>query len=314
MNPKMQSSEAADFLNISLQAVHKQLKSKKIDYHKSQNRVFFDHNAAKELFNLKLRPTCWTWQNLKGGVGKTQLSFATAIKLTLYGAKVAVIDLDQQGNFTQACNIDAEDKPILIDIITTKMNIKDCMVKVIDGLDLLPSRIDNALLDNLFAINSLPVDRELKKRVIELKKHYDFIFIDCPPSLGASVCAAAISSDFIVIPTDPEKFSVSGLKITLEEITKNLYEKYDASIPIKIVLNKFDARTNLSHQVLSSLIENEDYRKKLFKAFIRTSQSFPNAIANAETIFDSLRTSTAKEDINLLAKEILELSKNLTED
>lgn len=307
----MQSSEAALFLDISLQAVHKQLKTKNIEYHKSQNRVFFDHNAAKDLFNLKFKPTCWTWQNLKGGVGKTQLSFATAIKLTLYGAKVAVIDLDQQGNFTQACNIDAEEKPILIDIITGKMDIKKCMVNVIDGLDILPSRIDNALLDNLFAINNLPVDRELKKRINELKKHYDFIFIDCPPSLGASVCAAALSSDFIIIPTDPEKFSLSGLKITLEEITKNLYEKYDASIPIKIVLNKFDARTNLSHDVLGSLIENKEYKKKLFKAFIRTSQSFPNAIANGETIFDSLKSSTAKEDVNLLAKEIIELSREL---
>lgn len=308
MNPKIQSSEAADFLNISLQAVHKQLKSKKIDYQKSQNRVFFNHEAAKALFNLNFKSTCWTWQNLKGGVGKTQLSFATAIKLTLYGAKVAVIDLDQQGNFTQACNVDAENRPVLIDIITSKMNIKDCMVPVIDGLDLLPSRIDNALLDNLFAINSLPVDRELKKRVDELKKTYDFIFIDCPPSLGASVCAAAISSDFIVIPTDPEKFSLSGLRITLEEITKKLYEKYEVTIPIKIILNKFDARTNLSHQVLSSLIENEEYKKKLFKAFIRTSQAFPNAIANTETIFDNLKGSTAKEDINLLVKEIIELS------
>ncbi len=314
MNPKIQASEVALFLDISLQAVHKQLKSKNIDYNKSQNRVFFDHNAAKELFNIKFKPTCWTWQNLKGGVGKTQLSFATAIKLTLFGAKVAVIDLDQQGNFTQACNIDAEDKPILIDIITSKLDIKDCMINVIDGLDILPSRIDNALLDNLFAINSLPVDRELKKRVNALKKHYDFIFIDCPPSLGASVCAAALSSDFIIIPTDPEKFSLSGLKITIEEITKNLSEKYDATIPIKIVLNKFDARTNLSHEVLSSLIENKEYKKKLFKAFIRTSTEFPNSIANGESIFDTLKSSTAKEDVNLLAKEIIELSLSSTED
>lgn len=313
MNPKIQSSEAALFLKISLQAVHKQLKSKDIQYSKSQNRVFFEHNAAKELFNIKFSPTCWTWQNLKGGVGKTQLSFATAIKLTLYGAKVAVIDLDQQGNFTQACNIDAEDKPILIDIITNKLDINDCMVNVIDGLDILPSRIDNALLDNLFAINNLPVDRELKKRVTALKKHYDFIFIDCPPSLGASVCAAALSSDFIIVPTDPEKFSLSGLKITIEEITKNLSEKYDASIPIKIVLNKFDARTNLSHEVLGSLHENKDYKKKIFKAFIRTSTEFPNSIANGESIFDSLKSSTAKEDVNLLAKEIIELSLNSTE-
>lgn len=311
MNPKMLASEASDFLGVSLPAIHKQLKSKNLEHKKSQNKVFFGHNTARDIFKLKIKPTCWTWQNLKGGVGKTQLSFATAIKLTLYGAKVAVIDLDQQGNFTQACGIDAENKPILLDIISEGRDISNCMVNVIDGLDILPSRIENALLDNVFAINSLPVDRELKKRVKALKSRYDFIFIDCPPSLGASVCSAAISSDFIVIPTDPEKFSLSGLKVTLEEISGQLSNKYEVSIPTKIVLNKFDARTSLSHEVLSSLIENEAYKGRLFKGFVRTSQAFPNAIASEESIFDTLRPSTAKEDIALLAREIIELSEIL---
>ncbi|WP_029463780.1 ParA family protein [Rickettsiella massiliensis] len=170
MNPKMLASEASEFLKFSLPAIHKQLKSKNLEYTKSQNKVFFKHNTAKQIFKLKFIPTCFSWQNLKGGVGKTHLSFATAVRLTLYGAKVAVIDLDQQGNFTQACSVDAENKPILIDLISEKLPIENCMVPVIDGLDILPSRIENAVLDNLFAVNSLPVDREIKKRVNSLKK------------------------------------------------------------------------------------------------------------------------------------------------
>lgn len=308
MKPKMLASEAIDYLNISLPALHKQLKSKNLDYIKNQNKIYFEHNTSRQIFKLEFKPTCWSWQNLKGGVGKTHLSFATAIRLSLYGAKVAVIDLDQQGNFTQACGIDAENKPILIDLISEKLDIEKNMVPVLNGLDILPSRIENAVLDNLFALNSLPVDRELKKRVDALKKKYDFIFIDCPPSLGQAVTAASLAADYILVPVDPERFSLSGLNVTLNELA-NVSEKFEAKLDVRIVLNKFDGRTSLSTKVLSALYEDSQYRSRLFKAFIRTSQDLPNSISSGKTIFDSLRASAAKEDIDLLTREFIEISR-----
>lgn len=310
MNPKMQASDAADFLNVSLQAIHKNIKTNHLESFKNQNKMYFCHYTAKEIFKLNITPTCFTWQNLKGGVGKTNLSFATATRLSSYGLNVLVIDLDQQGNFTQACDIDAENKPVMFDIIKDSMNINDCIINVTDGLDILPSRIENALLDNLFAVNGLPVDRELKKRITPLKKKYDVIFIDCPPSLSSSVCAATLCADYVILPTDPEKFSLSGLYITLNEIKKNISERYDIEVNIKILLNKFDARTNLSHQVLTALLSNDNFNSKLFKSFIRTSQEFPNSISKGLSIFDSLKPSTAKEDIDLLCHEIIDLCKN----
>ena len=309
MNPKMQSADAAKYLNVSLQAIHKNIKTNDLIVSKSQNKVYFSHETAKEIFKLKVKPTCFTWQNLKGGVGKTNLSFSTANRLAGYGLKVLVIDLDQQANFTQACNIDAENIPVLFDIISNSLTLEKSIVKVIDGLDLIPSRIENALLDNLFAVNNLPVDREIKKRINKIKSKYDIIFIDCPPSLGASVCAAALCADYVIIPTDPEKFSLSGLQITLSEINRSISKRYDVEVPMKILLNKFDARTNLSHQVLTSLISNQDYNQNLFKSFIRVSQEFPNAISKGISIFDSLKPSTAKEDIDLLSREIIEICK-----
>jgi len=305
MFPKILATEAAEFLNISLPAIHKQLKSKGYFYSKNKNKVFFDHSTAKKIFNLRFKPSCWSWLNLKGGVGKTNLSFATAIRLSLYGAKIAVIDLDQQGNFTQACNIDAENKPILIDILRNKNNINDCLVKVIDGLYVVPSRIDNAVLDNMFSINNLPVDRVIKKIVDHLKTSFDFIFIDCPPSLSATSSSAALASDNIVVPLDPERFSLSGLEITLTELQNNVFQLYEKDINTKILLNKFDARTSLSHETLSYLLSCPQYKDRMFKTFIRTSQDFPNSVANNISIFDSTRPSTSKEDINLLAIEII---------
>lgn len=309
MIPKMLASEASDFLALTLPAIHKQLKSKEMAYTKSQNKVYFEHETAKKIFKLQFTPSCWSWQNLKGGVGKTHLSFATAIRLTLYGAKVAVIDLDQQGNFTQACGIDAENKPILIDLISDRLEIQDCMVPVIDGLDILPSRIENAVLDNLFALNSLPVDRELKKRVLKLKEKYDFIFIDCPPSLGQAVTAASLAADYIVVPVDPERFSLSGLNVTLKELEKNVAEKFETELNIRIVLNKFDGRTSLSHKTLAALFNDTEYQKRLFKTFVRTSQELPNSISKGKTIFDSLKPTTAKEDIDLLACEFIDATR-----
>jgi chromosome partitioning protein len=309
MEPKMLASEASDYLQVTLPAIHKQLKSQNLASTKSQNKVYFDHETSKQIFKLAFRPTCWSWQNLKGGVGKTHLSFATAIRLSLYGARVGVIDLDQQGNFTHACGVNAEDKPILIDIMSENLNIEDHMVNVRQGLDILPSRIDNAVLDNVFAVNGLPVDRELKKRVARLRSKYDFIFIDCPPSLGATVSSAALAADYIVVPVDPERFSLLGLNVTLKELEKNIAVRYDADLDIRIIFNKYDGRTVLSHQVLTSLVKDEDYSKRLFKTFIRTSQDLPNSVAKSKSIFDSLRPSTAKEDIDLLAREFIELTK-----
>ncbi len=309
MNPKMLTAEACDFLKISLPALHKQLKTKSLDYKKSQNKIHFTHETARKIFKLKFNPSCWSWQNLKGGVGKTHLSFATAIRLSLYGARVAVIDLDQQGNFTQACGIDAENHPVLIDLITEKYDILESMVPVTNGLDILPSRIENALLDNLFAINSLPIDREIKKRVNQLKEQYDFIFIDCPPSLGQAVSAASLAADHIIVPVDPERFSLSGLSVTLKELERNVSEKFETKLDIKIILNKFDARTSLSHSILQTLFNDPDYQSRLFKTFVRTSQELPNTVAKNKTIFDSLKNSSAREDIDLLARELIEITR-----
>lgn len=309
MQPKMQASTAANYLNVSLQAIHKNIRKNNLETFKGQNKVFFYHPTSRKIFDHKIKPKCFTWQNLKGGVGKTNLSFSAAVRLVSYGLRVAVIDLDQQGNFTQACQVDASEKPILFDIISQNLNIKDCFINVIDGLDILPSRIENALLDNLFAINGLPVDRELKKRISPLLDEYDIIFIDCPPSLGSSVCAASLSADYIIVPTDPEMFSISGLKITLSEIEKNVADRYDVKIPVKIILNKFDARTALSHEVLSTLYSDPNYKDKLFKSFIRTNQQFPNCISKGVSLFDTMKPCTAKEDIDLLTREIIDLCK-----
>lgn len=308
MEPKIQLTDAATFLNMTLQGVHKHIKTKGIPYHKSGKVNYLTHAGAKQLFNLKIKPTVIAFELVKGGVGKTSLSFHCAVRASLYGLKCVLIDLDQQANLTRAFRIDASDRPIMLDVIKEKLNITSALVNVIDGVDLLPSRFENAMLNTFLLINAFPLDRVFKQIIEPLKDSYDLVFIDCPPDLGATVTATAIASDFILSPIEPDEFSMSGLELTLSELS-NIAGKYDKNIVIKIILNKFNTKTNLSHQTLATLINGDKTRNSLLKSFIRASQDFPNAFEKGLSIFDSLKASAAKNDIDLLTREIIELCK-----
>ncbi len=302
----MTANDAANFLGVTPQYVHKILKTKNFESFKSQNRVFFGYKTSKELFGIKFKKKTISFQIVKGGTGKTSLAQSFAIRSNLYGARVLCIDLDQQGNLTQAFGVTASELPVMIDILQDKATIEETIVSISPGLDLLPSRIENATLDNLIMLGKYSLDRVYSDILNSISKNYDIIVIDCPPALGQSVAAATLASDVIIAPLTPEQFSLSGMKVTFEEIT-SLNKKFGKNIDIKVVLNKFDSRTALSNEVLAALINHPIFKKLTCRSFIRISQEFPNSIFEGTNIFNSLKTTTSKEDVDLLVREILEI-------
>lgn len=169
MEPKILVNEIASVLGITPQALHNQIKKKNLSHGKSKNRVYFGHETSKALLELKFSPQVLSFQIVKGGTGKTSLCLATAIRSCLYGAKTLLIDLDQQGNLTQAFRIKTHDKPIMIEIINQELSIQDGIVPVFSGLDILPSRIENALLDSNLMLKRLPLDRVYNDMILPLK-------------------------------------------------------------------------------------------------------------------------------------------------
>jgi len=306
---KMTAAEAAVFLGVSIQSVHKKLKTKKLEFQKNQNRIFFGYQTAKELFQISFKKRVIAFQIVKGGTGKTSLAYSIATRANLYGAKVLCIDLDQQGNLTQAFGVNAEELPVMIDILKNDVSLENTIVSVSPGLDIIPSRIENAILDNVIMLDKMSLEHVYKKKIDILKKKYDLIIIDCPPALGQSVAAIALSVDTIIAPVTPEEFSLSGLKITYQEL-KNIEENYRKKIAFRLVLNKFDTRTSLSHDVLSKLMKHTVYGDMLYRSYIRANQEIPNSIAAGYSIFTSLRPSTAKEDMDLITREILEIKED----
>lgn len=306
---KITAVDAANFKNVTVQSIHKELKNKNLASYKSNNRVFFGHTTAREIFNINFKKKIISFQIVKGGTGKTSIAHSFAIRANLYGARILCIDLDQQGNLSEAFKINSQKSPIMIDIIDNRASIREAIVNISPGLSILPSRIENAVLDNYLMINKHPLDRVYKNLLKEVENEYDLIIIDCPPALGQSVTAATLASDLIVCPVTPEQFCLSGLKISYEEIN-TVTKRFNSKCELKIVLNKFDTRTALSNEVLTTIINHHIFKNLMCNTFIRTCQDFPNMIYSGSNIFSNLQNSVAKEDIDLFTREILELNKN----
>jgi chromosome partitioning protein len=303
----MTAVDAAKLKNVTTQAIHKELKAKSLESYKNNNRVYFKHDTAKKIFNHSFEKSIISFQIVKGGTGKTTITHAFAIRANLYGAKVLCIDLDQQGNLTQAFGVNCDNSPVMVDIIDDTALMDRAIVNITSGLDILPSRIENAVLDNHLMLNKHPLDRVYKNIINTVIENYDLIVIDCPPALGQSVTAATLASDTIIFPLTPEKFSLSGLEISYKEIS-TINKRFNTSCNFKILLNKFDMRTALSSEVLAKIMNHALFQKMTFNTFIRSCQDFPNMLYATTNIFSNTKYSAAKDDIDLLTKEILNLN------
>ena len=317
MQPKMSISHAANFLNVSGQAVHKQLKLKNIFCPKLGNKLYLTFNQAKQLFNFSFNHKVIVGQIVKGGTGKTTSIDNVASCANTYGARVLKIDADPQGNLTDSCGIDAEDKPVLIDVITDNVDIKDAIVSISDGVDLIPSRIENVILDNVIVNERLPLHTLYKDLLEPVANHYDFIFIDCPPTMGQAVTAASLYADIVLAPLNPDKFSAKGLKILKREID-TLNKRFKMNTSYKVFLNKFSGKTILSEKAIVSLLSDPDLEGRILQTTVQFSQEIPNITDGNKNLFSSLKNSPTREDFDRLTRELLDITpaqaKKISED
>ncbi len=302
----MTAKDAAEFSQISVQAIHQMLKKQDLPFEKSQNRVYFGHETARALFGLPFNFKVVTFQIVKGGTGKSSTAFNFAIRANLYGARVLCVDLDHQGNMTDFFKVNAYEHPVMVDVLAGDAQFSDGIVNVMPGLDLFSSRIDNSVIDTELMLRKTNLKKVYRDLFLSVKKNYDVIVVDCPPSLGHSVAAAALASDLFIAPVNPDQSAIKGLELTTREI-QEVAAQNDVDIDVRVLFNKFDKRTSLSHGTLEKLIKHKEFGKRLFSTYISVSQELPNAIDKGLTIFDSLRDNSAKTDIDLFVREALQL-------
>lgn len=204
--------------------------------------------------------------NQKGGVGKTTTAVNLSTILAKRGKKVLMIDTDPQGNATSGLGIDKNVNFSVYDVIINDVEIENTIQQtMVKNLEVCPSNINLAGAE-VELVSMMSREQRLKEKIDNQKDKYDYIIIDCPPSLGLITLNAFTASDTVLIPVQCEYYALEGLGQLLNTI--NLVKKHlnkDLSIE-GALLTMFDIRTNLSNQVVKEV--NKYFENKVYKTVI----------------------------------------------
>ena len=247
--------------------------------------------------------------NQKGGVGKTTTSINLGVGLARLGQRVLLVDGDPQGHLTLGLgfpkNLRVTLKNMMENIVMgIEFDPREAILHHKEGVDIIPTNIELSGME-ISLVNAMSREQTLKLYLSDLKKDYDYILIDCPPSLGLLTLNALTSADFLIIPVQAQFLAMRGMaKITnVVEIVKT---RLNPNLNIGgIVITQFDKRKTLNKSVAELI--NESFCDKVFKTVIRDNVALAEAPIKGLNIFEYNKNSNGAKDYMELAKEVLKL-------
>ena len=243
--------------------------------------------------------------NQKGGVGKTTTAINLSACLAEKGKKVLAIDMDPQGNMTSGLGVDKDSvEKTVYDLIIGEAQIEEIICKeVLENLDVLPTNIDLSAAE----IELIDIENKeyiIKNEVEKVKENYDFIIIDCPPSLSMLTINAMTTADSVLVPIQCEYYALEGLSQLIHTI-ELVKERLNSNLEIEgVVFTMYDARTNLSLQVVENVKDN--LNQNIYKTIIPRNIRLAEAPSYGMPINQYDPKSSGAESYRLLADEVIE--------
>ena len=248
--------------------------------------------------------------NQKGGVGKTTTSVNLASSLSYLGKKVLLVDVDHQANATTYMGINrANLKYTVADIFHETADIRD-IIQSVDSVkvDILPARYELGNIENAL-INHDNKDFILSNALEQVKKDYDYVIIDCPPSLGVVTINALMASDSVIIPVQCEFLALDGLTQLLNTIrmiqTKQKYNKKTLTIE-GVLLTMLDTRSNIGYEVINEV--KTYFKEKVFKTVIPRNVKVSVAPSYGLPVTEFSPRSKGSLSYQNLAREMVEIN------
>ena len=246
--------------------------------------------------------------NQKGGVGKTTSAVNIAAWVGLFGKKVLLVDIDPQGNATSGLGVNKRElKNSTYELLLGDAKVHDVVVKTeFKNVDILPSNIDLAAAE-IEMVELENRTNRLKSALISVKGEYDFIFIDCPPSLGIITLNALTACDTLIVPIQCEYYALEGLTQLMTTV-RTVKRMYNPQIEIEgVLLTMYDARLNLTLQVVEEV--KKHFPQKVYKSVIPRNVRLSEAPSFGQPVVYFDRASKGAAAYEELAKEIINKNK-----
>jgi chromosome partitioning protein len=302
-------NDLASCIGVTSQTLGKQLRELEIHTVKFGRTALINHRSTRKLLEtrgFKFPNMVIAMQMLKGGSGKTSSTFNIAVRAHQYGFRVLLIDLDMQGNLSGTFNVEGTKHDAIVSYIRDKKDFNSLIIPVEEDLHLIPSNYENSSIDIEIFSKRVDYVTLLSKPISEIRNQYDLILMDCNPSLSTLNVAAALASDIVLVPINPDTYSMEGLIKTSSEITR--ISDGRSKIPdLKLFYTLFDKREASSRSFLVEYASS--FKDQLMESVVHRSADVRTGTISNKSVFEVPRAFVAQSDFDTLTRELLGLTK-----